>query len=87
MELKRHDLEEGMLDLDRMIQEGILPQEHGRLKLTLKQLALIITENSDNLEKKSWDLESKVRPWDSAVYGNAIKRSILSGANQGYTKR
>ena len=49
-----------MADLDKMVQAGILPDEHARLKLMLKQIGLIIIENSDNLEKKSWDLESKV---------------------------
>ena len=48
------------MDLDKMIKEKILPEEHGRLKVALMQLALIINENSTNLEKK-WDLESKVR--------------------------
>ena len=61
VELKKHELEEAMADLDKMVQAGILPDEHARLKLMLKQIGLIIIENSDNLEKKSWDLESKVK--------------------------
>ena len=49
------------MDLDKMMQTGILVEEHARLKLLLKEIVFIIIENSDNLEKKSWDLESKVR--------------------------
>ena len=49
------------MDLDKMMQSGILVEEHARLKLLLKEIVFIIIENSDNLEKKSWDLESKVR--------------------------
>ena len=60
MLFKRHELEEAFMDLDKMVQSGILPEEHARCKLLLKQIAEIIDENSDNLEKKTWDLESKV---------------------------
>ena len=71
---KRHELDEAIMDLDKMMQSGILVEEHARLKLLLKEIVFIIIENSDNLEKKSWDLESKVRT------GNQEERGAFSSA-------
>lgn len=59
MLFKRQELEEAYLDLDKMVNAGVLINEHNTLKLLLKQLVAILDENSNNLEKK-WDLESKV---------------------------
>ena len=85
MLFKRHELEEAYLDLDKMVQAGVLPDEHGRLKLLLKQIVEIIDENSNNLEKKSWDLESKVMSGDETIR-LLTKKSVGPGEFSSFKK-